>query len=145
MQSTWARGWAWLAGGLLVLCGAAYAWWVATTTPFTTEADVAVAVGFGVMAALAGHTLWRRRSERHSSDPAAALLPAPVAPGSVLAWAVVLALVAGLELACYLAGLSNRQAFPTLSSLYDSAATSTAGKAAVVFAWVALGWGSFRR
>ena len=108
---------------------------------------MAVAVGFGVMAALAGHTLWRRGSKGQRSDPTPALasMPGPVVPGSVVAWAVVIALAAGFELACYLAGFSNRQAFPTLSSLYDSAATSTAGKAAIVFAWVALGWGFFRR
>jgi hypothetical protein len=139
----------WLARVFVLGVAGAYSWWVATTSPFTTEADLAVVVGFGAMAALAGHTLWKRRSEPDSPDPVSGSFPdaasSAVAPGSAAAWVVVVALAAGFELACYLAGLSDRQAFPTLSSLYDSAATSTAGKGAIVFAWLALGWGLFRR
>jgi hypothetical protein len=150
MRSTRIRGvGAWLVAVFVLGAGAAYSWWVATTAPFTVEADLGVAVGFAAMAVLAGRTLWQRRSGPHPGDLVHDSGPfhAPVAAssGSVAAWVVVIVLAAGFEVACYLVGMSDRQAFPTLSSLYDSAATSTGGKAAIVFAWLALGWGLFRR
>jgi hypothetical protein len=51
----------------------------------------------------------------------------------------------GFEVGTYLGGQSDRRGVPTISSLYDSAASSHPAKAALVVAWLALGWMLFRR
>lgn len=113
------------------------AWWVATTTPFTAGADTAVAVGFALMAVLAGRTLRRRRRQ-----PGTAPVPAT---GSLRPWVAVIGVLLALELTAYLAGGSDRQAWPTLSSLYDAAAIDRWAKGLFAGLWLAMGWGLFRR
>ncbi len=45
-----------------------------------------------------------------------------------------------LELICFFAGLHNRFAFPTSSSIYNAASHFTAAKAIIVSLWIGLGW-----
>ncbi len=62
------------------------------------------------------------------------------------AWVAAFLFLLAVELFTYFAGWSgNRHDFPTVSSLYDTAARSQAVKAAVVFAWMTLGWTLFHR
>jgi hypothetical protein len=134
--------------GVLVATGIVYSWWLSSTTPFTSAADAGVAAGFAVMAVAAGITLLRRRSGVNRpiaafGSPANTTAVARERP-AIRAWVVALSYVLVVELLSYFAGLSgNRHDFPTISSLYDTAAESQAAKAAVVFAWMALGWGLF--
>lgn len=122
---------------MVVLGAAAYCGWVATTTPFTVGSDTAVAVGFAAMVAAAG---WVRRHRVVTDDAGPANDPATIVP-----WLVLAAAVAVVELVAYFAGGSDRAAFPTLSALGDIAERSTAAKAALVAAWLALGWGILGR
>lgn len=147
--------------GRLALIAAAggYSVWVASTDPFTGSADLAVGVGLGLGAAIAAIALWQRVKGRTApadslrsrllsgslTKPSFEIGNARVEPGSVVAWALVLALFVLLEVVTYAAGISDRHAFPTLSSLYDQAATSRPDKTVIVFLWSVLGWGLFRR
>ncbi|MHB1584627.1 MAG: hypothetical protein ACYC0E_12845, partial [Acidimicrobiales bacterium] len=115
--------------------GVADAGWVATTTPFTAGADTAVAAGFALMAAVAVATLRRRHGGVRQPAPTGALWP----------WVAVLGLLVGLELVAYLVGGSDRHAWPTLSALYDAAATHEWAKGVFAVLWLAMGWGLFRR
>ena len=66
-------------------------------------------------------------------------------PPSVRAWMAAIIVFGAYELFTYFAGFgSDRHAFPTLSSLYDSATSNQAAKAVIVLGWMALGWGLFR-
>jgi hypothetical protein len=122
-----------LAAGLAL--GVADAGWVATTTPFTTGADTAVAAGFALIAVVAVGTLRRRHGGARPPAPTGAWWP----------WAAVLGVLLGLELVAYLAGGSDRHAWPTLSALYDGAATHEWAKGVFAVLWLAVGWGLFRR
>lgn len=129
-----------LTTGAGVAVAGAYAGWVAQTKPFTTQADVAVAVGFVLMVTVVARTLRHRRAGT----------PAPARPARprrrYLPWAIAIGALLALELAAYGIGFSaSRHAFPTLSSLYDEVSRSPADKAGVVFVWMMLGWGLFRR
>jgi hypothetical protein len=112
----------------------AYALALASTRPFTAPADALTAVGLaaGVVAL----------SARLIADRRAIHGVAPAGPGRAvrawLPWVGLLAAVAGWELYCYVGG--PRPAHPTLSSLYDLAARYRLLKAAIVLAWLALGW-----
>ena len=118
-----------------VLC--AYCGWVSLTTPFTTAADVAVACGFAGMTVVAARALWRRFHEKDRL----------VAEGSgrLWHWWPAAAVLVGYECLTYVLGQSDRWRWPTISSLYDSAATSHGAKAAFVLLWMALGFFLFRR
>jgi hypothetical protein len=135
----------------LVGVGAVYSWWLASTTPFTWTADGVVAVGFGLMAVVAGNKLVRPRPRAADPDTrstgSAGRAGADGGPSPpTRAWVLALAFVVAVELFTYVAGWSgNRHDFPTISSLYDTAAGYRAAKAAIVFAWVALGWALFHR
>jgi hypothetical protein len=123
-------------GILGIAAGAADAGWVATTTPFTTGADAAVAVGFALVALVAGSTLRRRRRLERPAEPAGRLWP----------WMGVIGMLVVLELVAYVAGNDgHRHAWPTLSSLYDAAAADRWAKGGFAGLWLALGWGLFRR
>jgi hypothetical protein len=130
--------------------GAVYSWWVSSTSPFTSAADVAVAVGFGLMAVVAGTTFFGRRDGadqgRRAARPTSRTGPPAGEHSRSRAWVVTLSLVSAVELFTYIAGSTgNRHDFPTISSLYDAAAESQAAKAAIVFAWLVLGWALFHR
>jgi len=134
---------------VVALAAAAYCGWVATTTPFTVGSDTAVAVGFAAMVATAG---WVRRHRVVTDDPVPASDPERVDDAgpandsaTIVPWLVLAAAVAVVELVAYFAGGSDRAAFPTLSALSDIAERSTAAKAALVAAWLALGWGLLGR
>ena len=136
MTSRWPVRRALTAAGLaVVVC--AYCGWVSLTTPFTTAADVAVGCGFVGLAVIATRALWRRY---HGGDQ----LLAAQTPRLRHWWPPAL-LVVGLECLTYVLGQSDRSRWPTISSLYDSAATSHAAKAAFVLLWVLLGLALFRR
>jgi hypothetical protein len=135
---------------LLVATGGVYSWWLSSTSPFTSTAEVAVAVGFGLMAVVAGTAFFGRRPGTDQADRSPGSTRDASTPShdrsAAGAWLLALSLVAVVELVTYFAGWSgNRHDFPTISSLYDTAAQSPALKAAVVFAWLALGWALFHR
>jgi hypothetical protein len=112
-----------------VLAAAAWSGVVSATTPFTTAADVVVALPIGLMALVVAVQLTRSRrppSERRWRS------------GEWLPWLVALVVLAAWELCSYF--LAPRSAHPTLSSLYDTAARWQAAKAAVCFAWLVVGW-----
>ena len=112
---------------LLVAAAVAYAWWVAGLRAFTWPALVAVGVA-GAAAIVAG-TRGRR--------PPARL------PRGTLVWAVLLALLAGWELAAYLQ--SPRADHPTLSSLADPVLDWRPARALAFLGWFALGVDLARR
>ncbi len=136
---------------VLVAVGAVYSWWVSSTTPFTSGADVAVAVGFVVMAVVAGTSIVRSGTGSNRRSVSSENLQHPLAPiddqptARSEAWVAAFLFILSLELLTYFAGSGNRHDFPTISSLYDTAAQSQAAKAAIVFAWMALGWALFHR
>lgn len=129
---------------LVTVSAAAYAGLVATTTPFTAEADLVVACGV----AAGGVALVFRLAGRLPSfgRPAGAVTPGdPGRPGDdsptrggAAPWVLLLLAVVGWELFCYFG--SPRSAHPTISSIYDALARVKAAKAAVALAWLALGW-----
>ncbi len=118
----------------LVAGALAYAGLLASTTPFTPEADAVTAVA---LAAAAAVLLVRLTRSRTLPAGAAAVDESPEG-ASALPWVVLLAVVAGWELYCFFGG--PRPAHPTLSTVYDLAARWPAAKAAIVLAWLALGW-----
>jgi hypothetical protein len=136
---------------VLIAAGAVYSWWVSSTAPFTSRADVAMAVGFVLMAVVAGASILRGgigvNGQRVPSEalPSTPTLMADQAAARTRAWAAAFLFLLAVELLTYFAGSENRHDFPTVSSLYDTAAQSQAVKAAIVFAWMALGWALFRR
>ncbi len=99
----------------------AYAWWTAGLRPFTWPALVAVGVA-GTVAIVVG--------TRHRGEAGAH-------PDGVLVWAVLLALLAGWELAAYLQ--EPRADHPTLSSLADQVLAERPARALAFLLWVAVG------
>jgi hypothetical protein len=118
------------AGVLAVLLG--------FTTPFTTGADILTAVAFAAMAAVALRTALRQRTGGRGD--VAGNGRARIGR----AWLVWAGLFAALEVATYIGGWSGgRHAYPTLSSLLDTATGHVGTKALVALVWLALGWGLF--
>jgi len=113
--------------------GAAFAVLLATTRPFTVEADAVTAVGLAAGAAALGLRLWQK-------EGVASVAPAAVvgAPGTPVPWLALLGAVVAWELYCFFGGA--RPAHPTLSTVYDLLARYEAAKALVVASWLALGW-----
>ena len=63
-----------------------------------------------------------------------------------LPWVLVVGAFCVWELVTYVAGLSGaRHAYPTISSLLDTAFRWRGAKAAVFVAWAGVGWGLVRR
>jgi hypothetical protein len=117
----------------LVAVAAAYAWLLATTDPFTVEANVVIVVGLA-----AGALALTVRLARGRPLPAAAGRSVENPQRSTIPWLALVAVVLACELYCFFGG--PRPAHPTLSTLYDLAARWPAVKALVVLAWLALGW-----
>ena len=118
----------------LIAVAIAYAALLASTTPFTTEADVVTAV-----ALVAGTVVVALGLARSRSVPVApAVVGDSVEHGSALAWLVLLAVVTGWELYSFFGG--PRPLHPTLSTLYDLASRWPVAKAAIVLVWLGLGW-----
>lgn len=109
---------------------AAYCWGAAGLRPFTAPMEAAVGAAIGLTAVLA--VAHRRR------PPAAG----PAGPGS-LGWAVLAAGLAGWELRSYVS--SPRRDNPTLSSMAAILLDSHPGRAALIGAWLVLGWALFLR
>lgn len=131
---------------------AAYAGLLATTRPFTLQADGVTAAAL-VVGAVAYVARVAGRGTRDTVDggtggEAGTSGPA-IGPGPMAAqwrpyapWILVAGAVVAWELYCFFGGA--RPAHPTLSSIYDIAARSQAIKAAVVLAWLGLGWALVR-
>jgi hypothetical protein len=118
----------------LVALALAYAGLLATTTPFTTEADTLTAVALGGAAVVLVVQLARGPV---AVDGAINGAGGGAATGSALPWLVLLVVAVAWELYCFFGG--PRPAHPTLSTLYDLAARWTAVKAVLVLAWLAIG------
>ena len=125
-----------------VLASVAYSWIAAGTTPFTWGADLLCAVAFVPMAVAAFVSFRRmRQARRHGGEfralgePYQALEP----------WLLVVGLLILWELVTYFAGFGgHRDEFPTLSVLYNSAASLRPTKAVLFLLWLGLGWVLFR-
>jgi hypothetical protein len=112
----------------LVVIGVAYSVGAASTTPFTTAADVMTAIP---IVALGVGAVWRwpARPRRGS------LVPAGFRP--YRAWIVWLAAIVVWELVDY-AARGSRAAHPTLSSMADAVDRTSVLKAALFFGWLCL-------
>ena len=111
----------------LVAVAVAYAWWTAALRPFTWTALLAVGVAGGA-AILVGT---RRRRE------------AAGAPDGALVWAILLALLAGWELAAYVQ--HPRADHPTLSSLANEVLDWRPARAVAFLGWLGIGVDLARR
>ena len=111
----------------LIVVTAAYAWWAAGLRPFTWPALAAVGAA-GVAAILVGTS---RRGET------------PHLPEGALVWAVLVALLAGWELAAYLE--APRPDHPTLSSLANEVLDWRPARALAFVAWFGAGVDLARR
>lgn len=113
-----------------VAAGVGYSYLAAGTTPFTTDADVVTGVPFAAVGAVLVAGLVRRRPS------------APAVRKRLWPWMAALGALTLWELASYAAGFPfGRHAFPTLSSLYDSAVRVRGLKTLCFAGWLALGFG----
>jgi hypothetical protein len=121
----------------VLVAAALYSWFAASTTPFTTAANVMTGVPLIVALVLAPLFAYRNRtpgrSRQSRSQPTVR---------SLWPWWSIFALVVAWELFCYFE--LPRYAHPTVSSLYDSASRLHPLKAALFLGWLALGWGIVR-
>jgi hypothetical protein len=109
--------------------------WAALTNPFTTSANTVTAIAIG-LAAAAVVVRWRPATLGpvvDAGEPTARRWPWLVLAVALVAW----------ELVSY--ELGPRIDHPTLSSLYNSAATVRALKGAIFFVWLLLGAVLIRR
>jgi hypothetical protein len=106
---------------VLSLAVGAYAWWVTSLPGFSASTTAAV-LGAGVVAVAAG--LARRRPRP----------PAPRRTGRA-GWAVLVAALAGWQLAAYLQ--HPRSQHPTISSLTNTLLESHTSRAFAFVAWIA--------
>jgi hypothetical protein len=111
----------------------AYAGLLASTSPFTTGADALTALALGAAAVVLAVRLSRR-----SVQMAPAAIGESTGLVSALPWIVLLAVMIGWELFSFFGG--PRPAHPTLSTVYDLVSRWPAVKAAIVLAWLVLGW-----
>jgi hypothetical protein len=122
---------------LLLAGGAAYAFILATTTAFTTGADILTALPLAALA-VAIFLRWPLRT-RTVRFPRTAPAGRPFRPW--LAWFVLLSAWEAYE---YLAR-GSRAEHPTFSSMSDAVDRYYLLKVLVVLAWLALGWAMLRR
>lgn len=121
---------------LLVGAAALYSWFAALTTPFTTSANVMTGAPLIVALVLAVLFAYRARSQPRGGAEATASRRA------LWPWWSIFGLIVAWELYCYFE--LPRYAHPTISSLYDSASSVDAVKAALFLGWLALGWAIVR-
>lgn len=118
----------WVALGVMV----AYSWWAAGVRPFTSTADVAVAVPGGLITLAAGWQLLRSRQ---------------AVPGRGRVqwrpWAALVLALFVLEMFEYLE--SPRSSHPTMSSIADDIMGTHAGRAAMFVGWLLMGGWLLRR
>jgi hypothetical protein len=125
------RRWA-VAGGVALV--AAYAALASATHPFTDGADIVTAVPLAAVVVATG--------VRMRAGPRAHPEVRPDGPGATpnrlgLVWVAAAAVIAGWELACYVA--TPRSAHPTLSSLLDALDAGHGGKTVAFALWLGLG------
>ena len=118
--------------GLFVAVVAVYCWLTAGTRPFSTAADMAVAVPLGAALGLA---VVEARTGRPWGGPPPDRVPRP---RDLWPWWVAVALLVGWELFNYFRG--PRRSYPTVSSIYDHFARWQWAKGVVIAAWLGLGW-----
>lgn len=117
---------------------------LASTRPFTVPADTLTALGLaGGAAALVARLAVDRRSRGAEAPQGTPTRPPERAAATWLPWVVLVVVATGWELSSYFGG--PRPEHPTLSSIYDLAAGSLWLKAAIVLAWLGLGWELVRR
>jgi hypothetical protein len=106
-----------------------YSWLATYLQAFTDGIDVAVAIPALAISVIAWLRSGARRARRRVS-------PAPTWTDG-LPWIALLALLSGLEIACYLS--SPRRDHPTLSSMADTAMSVHPGRAGLLAVWLAVG------
>jgi hypothetical protein len=116
---------------------ALYCWFAAGIRPFTVPMEVAVALPEVLVARSALTPLARRRSSSPTPGEAAVNWRA-AAP-----WVTLAVLLAFWEVAAFVA--SPRQEHPTLSSMAGWILGTHPGRAALMSAWLLLGWALFAR
>lgn len=116
--------------GIAAVAGiAAYAWWAAGLSPFTTAADVAVALPVAGLAVAAILIPTGPQSPRSAGRLGYRALP----------WVGILAVAVGLEAAGLALG-GRSQTVPTLSTVVDHALAWQGVRFLLFLAWLALGW-----
>ena len=120
-------------GVVAVVVAAVYSWFAAHTTPFTTKANVMVAIPILLAIPAAAYFGHVNRTQQKSKQSGSRLTRPRLWP-----WWSVLGLIGAWELFCYLQ--LPRYGHPTFSSLYDSASRSQPFKAVLFLGWLALGW-----
>ncbi len=118
----------------------AYSFLVAATTPFTVAADAAVAAPLAVASVLLA-VAWR--GDLAHGGASGLRTGSSTAPRVALPWFVLVGLVVGWEVVCFVA--LPRSLHPTLSSMYDAVSRCRPAKAVIVFGWLALGRQLVRR
>ncbi len=118
---------------VVVLAVGGYSWLAGGTRPFTLAADVLTSLAYLPVGLIA----WRA-ARRAAGSPAAGSPAAGSRSPRIAAWVVATAVAASWELTTYVSG--PRRVFPTVSSLYDLAARTEAGKATAFLCWLLLGW-----
>lgn len=119
---------------VVVCCGAA-----AVLRPFTVPVEVAVAVAIAGTAGLAA-------AGRPGPRPPAMEEAAPARPptwANAWPWLALFGALAGWELAAFFS--SPRHDHPTISSMLAEVINSYPGRAALIAAWLSLGWVLFLR
>lgn len=125
-----------------VLVSVAYSWFAAGTKPFTLGANLASAIAFVPMAAAAFFSFRRMRQARRLGGEFRGRQEAYEA---LEPWLLVVGLLILWELVTYFAGFGgHREEFPTLSVLYNIAASLRPTKAVLFLLWLGLGWVLFR-
>jgi hypothetical protein len=118
----------WVGVGVAVVV-AGYCWFVAGLAPFTIPIAAAVAPAELVMAGLAWR--WRPRGDRRAAVP-------PPPWRRLVPWWGLMIVLAAWEVANYFS--LPRRDHPTLSSMAGSLMGTHPGRAALVGAWLLLGW-----
>jgi hypothetical protein len=114
-----------------VVAGAGYALVVAATTPFTRDADIAVALPLVALAVMVS-LRWPWHTGRIR-------LPRPERGHPYLPWLLLFGAETIWELFNYVAP-GRRAEHPTFSSMTDAVDRTYLLKALVVLAWLSLGW-----
>jgi hypothetical protein len=128
----------------VVLAAVGYSFLAASTTPFTWDADLVVAIAFLPVAGVMAQSLHRRRAVR---DEEGILVHAHRrADERLWPWVVAITAICLWELIVYFAGWGgHRSEFPTGSVIYDDLSAYLPVKALLFFAWLVLGWRLVRR
>jgi hypothetical protein len=128
----------------LVAIAIAYCLGAATTTPFTTAADVITAVPIVVLATSVVARWPLRTAVVRLARPKGAPTPAAAAGHPYRLWVLLFAVLAAWEVFNYVVR-GSRADHPTFSSITDAIDRFYVLKALLFAAWLALGWLVVRR